>query len=676
MSAALMQQPQHQPFPIADVDVGEYLAKESWLSPVTAFRSLRDAFIYRSRIRQRPGFQRFGQCSQSTATAATVLDVAGDGTYVRYTIADDSEYLNLDSIVLTYTDATNGALATEIGHQAFGQYDASQSGGGTLVWGLPVYEAGTTNVIGVVQQRYVADLAGMTDVPVNAQVDVRWNDHSGFTTGDATAGSMTFREDPRLPITGMSTFIDREGDEYLVATNTRRLFLWNASTFAFEDQNGSDQFTGGASDLFWMWPAENDLILTNNVDAVQKFTASTGTMAALGTTIGAGPDTVQTAALAVVFKNRLILIGTVEGAGANRFPRRGRWSRAGAFETYDTADFSDAATDLGDAITAQKVADRLFVGFERGWMELVFTGDEQALFEWEETTFVYGASARLGSVPDGGRILSRTTTGMQAIDPNTQYAVDDAIPDYILENMDASQRGFTIAERSIPLRQFLFSMVNKRASDSSPNEILVGTYHEDQRLRWSHYDVDATAFSTFQGGSGSNWDDIDIDWDDYDVLWDGAGGSGDPILLIGDSRGQFAQTQGARDLRHDTPFADPVISSPQGGYQDIPFAIDTQRLSPFPGRRAHLGWIDFYVEAAEGVTLTVEVRANTQLTAYFTATIELSSNMTGEKIFRRVRVGKSATFHYITVRAEGSRDFVIDAIVPWFRPAGRMRNFG
>ena len=671
MSAALpIVQP--EPYPIAGMDTGTFLAREPWLSPQNAFTRMRDAYTFRGRIRPRPGFQRWAQCGQATSGTQTASSVGGGAPFnITYSLDDSSEYICLESVQFTYTDSTAGALSATVGPQQFGEY--APFGVGSEAWGAPVYETGTSTLIGYVIQRYDTTVGG-TPVSIPAAALVDWSLHSAYVTGDATFGSMTWQTDPRTPITGIQSYRDRAGDEYLVATNTRRLFVFNETLGFFEDKALSDTFTGNDDDLFWMWPAEDDLILTNNVDAPRKYTGSSSTLAALTTTIGAGPATVQVALLAVVFRNRLIYFNTQEAG--TRHPGRGRWSRAGAFETLDTQDFEDSASEYGAIVTAQKIADRLFVGFQRGWLEFVFTGDEQRLFEWQETTFVYGANAKLGAIADGERILARTETGIQAVDPNVQYAADEAIPDYVIGQMDTNASGYTAATRSLPNRQFWWAMVNAASGDGKPNEVLVGQYQEDQKLRWSSYDIDFTAFATFRSGTAPNWDDIDSTWDAYDRTWDEASQSGFPIVIAGDKRGQFSVAGGASDLRSDTPATLPEVTSLPAGPQPIPMAVTTIRLNPAPGYRVFLGWVDLYIEASASVDLTLEARGDTDTAAYFARTVTFTPAGGKTKLLRRVRVGKSAVFHELTLRANTTVGYSIDAVIPYFRAAGRMRNFG
>src|SRR5690606_1346479 len=124
-----------------------------------------------------------------------------------------------------------------------------------------------------------------------------------------------------------------------------------------------------------------------------------------------------------------------------RYPRRARWSLSGAFESHDTTGlaFADAPSHLGPIVTGQMIADRIFIGFELGWMELVDTNDSTQPFRWEVTTARHGAVSKMGTIQDSYRILHRTQYAIEAIDPNGQYRVDGALPDYVLQ-LDASKQ--------------------------------------------------------------------------------------------------------------------------------------------------------------------------------------------------------------------------------------------
>lgn len=659
----------HQPFPIANIETGMYLAKEPWLSPNNAFQEVADAYVFRSRVHRRNGFQRFSSCGVASASGYSKTDTGG-GIW-EYTLTTVAQRITPESVDLVWNDPINGNLNATVDFGSFGWQDFNGFDG----WGWTIVETGTSTQLGVVFQRWL-ELIGALTIQRGATAKIIWNIHSGYTGLDVATpdGSMTWSEDPELPIVGVAAYKTTAGDEYLIALNTTRVFLYNTTSGWFDDSTGADQFTGTSADLFWTWPLGDDLLVTNGVDRVKKYNGPGDTLVNMGTTLSAG--VVDSARLVIFYRNRVIYLNTVENSTTRT--RRARWSRAGAYETLDDEDFADAPTELGAIVTVEFVADRIMVGFQKGWMELVYTKDPQSLFEWEKTTSVYGATAKLGAIADGARILARTENGIEALDPNQQYAADAAIPDYVIDKLDTSNSGATYGTRNIPLKQFWWTVVSSVAATDAADEILVAQYQEDQDLSWSRYRIPFNCFAEFRSEAGSNWDDIDAVWNDHDDTWDSAANlSGFPVVLAGHENGVIYQSLGSKDHLDDYPYdADNAILFDTVGPQPVQLEVKTQRLSPFPGQESQLGWVDFYMDASPDVTITVEFRGNSRLAAYKTASFSLTPSGANEKVYRRVKVNKKATFHSMTIKAEGGGSFAIDAIVPWFRPAGRMRVFG
>ena len=111
------------------------------------------------------------------------------------------------------------------------------------------------------------------------------------------------------------------------------------------------------------------------------------------------------------------------------------------------------------------------------------------------------------------------------------------------------------------------------------------------------------------------------------------------------------------------------------GWETVEFFAETQRLSPFPNQVAHLGWIDLYADAASQGTLTLTFYADDQSAAYQSTSVTLTPTGNGSKIYRRVPVGRSSVFHRIRLDSADGKRLAIDALIPWFRPAGRVRGF-
>lgn len=658
----------HKAFPIADVKTAMSLAKEPWLSPNNAFKEVKDARVFRSRIHRRDGWGIFASCGVTSASAYSKANAAGIYTY---TLDTATTKFTPESIVLTWNDPGAGNITADVEKDSFG----FQTWENEDRWGWKVVEDGTTNQIGIVMQPYVF-VIGPTNVA--ATVKVKWSDHSAHTGDDVATpdGSMTWKEDPELPITGLVSYKGSGGTEFLVALNTTRLFVYDEGSGYFDDLLGSNTFTGTVDNLFWTWPVEGDLLISNGVDRVKKYDGAAGTLGNMGTTIGSSGNHIELAQLVVFYRNRVLYFNDQE-AGTG-YPRRVRWTRAGAYETLDSADFSDAPTEMGSIVTVGFISDRIVVGFQKGWMELVYTGDSQSLFEWEKSTSIFGSTAKHSAIEDGARILARTSDGISAIDPNQQYPVDVDIPDFVVDELDPTAAGATYGVRNVVKKQFWWSVVTSLATTTAANEILVAQYAEDQSLSWSRYRQAFNCFTEYRSETGSTWNSIDTDWDDYEGIWDSAANLiGFPTLLSGHTNGRIYKSNAQSDHIDDRPWA---TGSVQGGSdvgpQSIPFEVTTERLSPYPGQIAHLGWVDFYMEATTDVMINMEFRGNSRLASYKTASFSITPSGTNEKLIRRVKVNKKALFHTITVKATGLGSFAIDAVIPWFRPAGRMRNFG
>jgi len=662
----------HQPFPIADVETGMYQAKEPWLSPNNAFQELNDAHVFRSRIHRRVGFSRLSSCGVASTSGMT--RALGDSPTIAYTLDVATRKFVPESIALTWNDPVNGNIFARVEKDSFSLQDfGALSAAPGYAWS--VIDTVTEAQIGYVTQPWVQkNFVGASNQ--RAECWVYWGLHSLHTGADAAHGSMTWSEDPELPIVGLASYKSSDGTEFLAAMNTTRLFVYNTVAGWFDDLTGVDDFTGTESDLFWTWPLDDDLLVTNGVDRVKRYDGPAATLTNMGTTIGAGPNVIDTARAVAFYRNRVLYFGTTEGG--NLYPRRMRFSGAGAYETLAVQDFIDAPTELGVFVTVQFIADRIMVGFQKGWMELVYTGDSQQLFLYEKTTSIYGAVAKNGNVPDGERILSRTLNGIEALDPNQQYPADVDIPDYVVGQLDNDKSGSSFGTRNIPLKQIWWTVASPIATTDQADQILVAQYSEDKSLAWSVYKIPFNCFAEFRSESGADWDDIDINWDNYEGRWDSAKSlQGFPVVLAGHSNGIVYRAGSEIDHLSDRPFISPfVVDSASVGPQSIPLEIKSERLSPFPGSNAHLGWVDFFLEASSDVTITVEFRGNSNLSAYKMSSFTMAPNGMNEKLYRRLKVNKSALFHTITVKATGGGAFAIDAIIPWFRQAGRMRNFG
>lgn len=657
----------HEPFPIADYQDGLLLPKEPWLSPRNAFRELTNGRVFRGRLQKRQGFNYFAELASGTSDS-TVLGVILGGARVYQVGA--TEWPVFATLSWTSDNDAGPNITADCGDAAFkwavegeemypaqGPLPAAEG----IYWS-PIYETGTTDQIGFLNY-YPPSLAAGTYFVAY----VWWANHSGYVGQPTDNGEMAYRLNPQTQVVGLTRFKTTTGD-FSIAADQNKLYKYNAS--GYYEELGPTTFTGDDEDYFWFWPFDNYLVISNGVDPVVQWRPQEPSALSLfehGTdfTSAEGGNDLNTALLVVRFQNRAVFLNTDELAAGNVYPRRARFSAPAAYETYDSAlDFLDAPAEMGAIVTAGFIGERLFVGFEEGWMELSYTGDAIAPFEWLPFISRFGAVSKLSVIRDNERLLTRSDTSMQALDPNGQYYLDEKIPDYVKE-FDPDKNFLSAAIRNEDRRSFWWSYADAGATQA--NMILNATYDEQRNLAWSKYDMRFNVFSELESEQTPSWDSLGpLTWDDYTgVTWNDArvGIAGFVQLIGGGAFGQVVQ------------FAVSNTDDYLLGRETIDFVFVTQELTPYPGKRAHLGWIDLYVGGITDGVLTLEFYADKSSSFHKSVTLDLTPNGSKSKKWLRVPVGRSAAFHRIRGYSSDGNATEIDAIVPYFRPAGRIRKF-
>lgn len=631
----------HQPFPIADFVEGLRLDKEPWLSPRNAFRRLEDGRVFRGRLQKRRGFSRF---AETGVAASQVTSLYGISNRKIYEPVPADAFFVPESIRMTYEDASAATLDAEV------RKNTMQWSG--YVWEWPVYETGTDTILGYAYP--------WTDVPF---VGVDWSLHSGFTGYGPNQGFMDYAINPRNPITGLTSYRSSTS-EFLVCMDTDSLYLYDVADGYFKAEATAGVFNGSGTDYFWTWPVDSYLLMTNGVDPVYKWTPGAGTpLVEMPTPLSTGGgNVIDTAKVVIQLKSRLIYLNTTESG--NRFPGRARYTVPSVLEELDPFYIADAPASLGEIRTAGIIGESLFVGFDKGWMILEETGDPAAPLIWRPAVSRFGVTAKLSVIPDGERLLTRSNSSIQAIDPNGQYAADPQIPDFVLD-FNPDKADLTAGLRNEGNRAFWWTYAN--TAEDLPSNILVAQYDEESRLAWSTYRMPFNVFGSYDNESTPTWDSLPGTWDDYaGVSWDSAQIVAGYSRILGGSSDGFVHT-------FDLSTSD---FNRQNTGDAIVFEAETQALSPYGMQKAHLGWVDVYGSAVVGASLEMRFYFNSNSAAFKTATIDFSPDDASGKVYRRVTVNRSATFHRIEIRGSGTSHFEIDAIVPWFRPAGRVRRFG
>lgn len=249
-----------------------------------------------------------------------------------------------------------------------------------------------------------------------------------------------------------------------------------------------------------------------------------------GGAVNTGPF-IQTAQFIIPFKNRLVLLNTIEQkSGVNtQYVNRARYSWNGsplapaAFyepNQQDTSNnigsgggFSDAPT-LESIVSYGFVKDRLIVYFERSTYELVFTNNQYAPFLWQKINTELGSEGPQSSVDFDKVVLTMGSTGVHACNGANVIRVDDKIPDEIFNISDKSVGTYRVAgirDYQTELVYFSYPIVGQPDDQPYPTQILVYNYKNGS---WAKIIDNITAFGYFQQPQDLTWENATFTWED------------------------------------------------------------------------------------------------------------------------------------------------------------------
>lgn len=609
----------YQKFQLADYDAGESSEREPWRSLATSWSALSNCVPYRGRIRAYGGqrllallYMKFTQSYPGTAG------------------------------LLTYTSTG----VPEINYWEPG-YAVWTSGGRTFT---------DTNADGIIYE-------GATPVGTVDYVTGIWT----ITVGVAFPAdiSLAYRaaRDPsnRPAVTGLFEFTDNDGNRFLVATTTKRLFVWQTTHFV--DVTGTDVFTGTADDLFWFCPFENVLFLTNNVDRPKKYdpAGGVGTLTDAGTDFdGAGND-IDAAKMILNHKGRLLYINVKEKG--TRFSHRVRRTKPNNPEAfYNSLDYSDAPT--GEAIlSAGIVGDTVVCLCDNNQTYAHrYRGDPKFLYDWVQISREHGSQACFSTVPVEGGLFVLSETGITSCDGRSLERIDRTVPTWVLDNVERSKLKPAFGFKYLEMEEIWLSLYKK---DASAQTVLV---YDQKKGAWAEFDYSYNVYCNVRADTFAEvvWDAMpDLPWDTsptFDPPWDSYGTvNASRTLLAGNRDGGVY----AISPLYLTNLSGTEFSLVQGR---------SQLLNPFveQGADCSLGWIDIQCSRHDGVLLTVRLYRDYDTTPYATVTVDLTGTGTGQTVRRRVPANCIAQFHAFEFEVKAA-NFNLDAIDLHAAPARRMQ---
>lgn len=548
-------------FLIAPINEGIRSDIKPWLIPDDAFEKLRNAYIFRGRIKKRVGAANVGSAFNTLESRLRVLvgvtDINGDinfvGSPLPGVIFKVGQMFSIGTD--TFTVVTPG-LAPMI----------------------------TTSV---------ATLYGFDTATGN------------YTIQGADPNTNCYFY-PSEPVMGFHNYEQAAiNDEDTYAFDTQFAYRLTATGWV-RASTGADTWTGSDADFFWSttWKGATEygyvMFTTNFTDTIRYWNGATWT----AFTPQYGPnvnETIRAAKIVIPFKNRLLFFNTIENDNAgvpHAFPNRMRYSsdslalnvlNANAYreDLVPGGGFRDAPTR--EAIMSAAIfKGRLIVYCERSTYELIYIGSDQKPFVWREINSTLGCESTFSTVSFDTAILGIGATGIHACNGSSVDRIDVKIPDEIfsLRNYDDGP------DRIHGVIDYYNEMIYWTVpySDSLykyPNRIIAFNYKNNT---WAYFDDSITAFGYYQLQASIKWNSIVHRWETTDETWESATlGSKFRYVIAGNQ-------QGYTFIMHDdfafNAFSLQITDIQQIGAEVVVTAIDHNLNSG--------DWIAVY--NAEGIT--------------------------------------------------------------------------
>jgi len=658
-----------QRFLIAPPDAGLVNNVKPWLIPDSAFTQLNNAYVFRGRVKKRPGTR--------------VIDSAGTGTTLKSRLR-----VNIGT-----TDAVTGNFSVTVPGSDFG-IGQSFSIGSTI---FNVYQNGPMRSTG-----------------------------SATGTYNTATGAVAITGNNTNPLTDVFFY---PGQPVLSLSQYEPIPVGTEKTMAFDQQfayfysngwgritGGDDTWTGSFIDYYWTTnyrgpdAADRFYFITNNTqtDGIRYYDGATFTK--IAPFIRDSGDTLVTAKLLVSFKNRLLALNTVETtvmpAATERFPNRLRFSQIGNPVENSALDIPNAAWNENspgkggsidaptteEIITASLIKDRLIVYFEESVYEVVFTGNEVQPFLWQQLNSELGAGATFSIVSFDKQDLSIGNAGIIGCNGVVVERIDANIPDEIFNIIaqgNILSQIYGVRDYIIEQAYWALATIENNPFPIYPNRILCYNYITGT---WALFNDTVTSFGYFQestnnfkrqviGGNQQGYTfmiDRDVSFLTQSFTITNIV-VGSPVTITSISHnlfdGDFVYIQNVTGISNlngnifkvtRVDFDNFTISAPTaagtytggGTYAQVPkIDIFTKQYNFFTdiGQNMANDKVDFFIERTDSGALTIDYFASSSTTSLLTA-----GTITGSLI----GTGVLETSAYATVPFEATQDRLWHSIYP------------
>lgn len=612
------------PYPIYDLRSGLRLDREPWLNPADAFTKLYDWYLYQGVLQKRQGYSLFSRFINVNPSACGE-GICGEG---KFGIGRKQTYPgNPIMAIFNYYSGISETLLI-LDTRRINKYNfVTERNDDLTVLQLP-FKTGSKEILAgdVITGAVSGDTAVVDNVIVDNGTWAGGDAHGTLVISSAIAGDF-----------------NNDGENIQVSS----------VTVAFAKESATyDEFNGDDSNFFWFENWRNTGYFTNNIDQIRKYSGGYLTRLNIDLDVEGGPDNdVNSCLLIFHIKNIILLLRTVERGEA--FYQRARWSQItqkGQALVFRDDDYSDAPRD--DFIMgAEFIGNELVVLFESGAMKILYTGDPDVPFKWDNIPSQEGLYATMSLSAFADEVIGVGRTRFIGCDGREVYGVDEKIPDFMLNfNQLAVHYCYSLVIEE--MRQILTSYA-KGGSDK-PYEALMLNYEENNYAVF-RLPIHVMGYSNLQATlstddmTGISLDDLDYSLDDKEIQ------AGYPTNLMGTRTGKiFKMNDGGADDGS-------AIECLAEGSEWNPYYKD--------GYKSVLGWIDFLVDRNANASFDVGCYTNTESSPYQTKTVECKETGTmRDKVYKRLYCGAEGDFHKITLgnNAVGNRPR-IHAIIPYFQ---------
>ena len=478
-------------FVIAPFNDGLQKDLRPWLISDDAFAELNNAYVFRGRVRKR-----FGSELMNTTVSSAVAPL-----YSRLRIA-----------------LTGGA--------GVGATDGAGAATGTVPGAI--FKIGQQFSIGT--EIFTVTALGTPSVMLTtgASTTMTYNTTTGvYVFAGATPTTQIYFY-PAEPVMGITTYeLAAINDEQTVAFDTQFAYYYDGTGW---ERLGTATWTGNDAQFFWAnnYRGANDydyILFATNFNAGEMYywngAAWTNFIPRYLTT----GELVRTARIIVPFKDRLLLLNTVEQVGGvdRSFPNRCRYSQNGDPTNLNNsfnqtlqqgADHIDAATKEA-IISARILKDRLIVFFERSTYELVYTGNDIDPFRWQKLNEELGCESTFSMVPFDKVMLGVGNVGIHACNGVNVERIDQSIPDEVFDIHNLNDGVYRVHG----IRDYRTEMVYWTLPSGNvtyPNKVLVFNYKNGS---WSFNDDSFTAFGYYQNANDKTWAMMEKTWEETIEVW-------------------------------------------------------------------------------------------------------------------------------------------------------------